>query len=398
MHSVILISHREMDMEFTALASRKTSQTLSATLASSKFDANTMTTTYRVISAHDLTDEQRRTWSDIQANTPALDSPFFCSEFTRIVASVRNDVEVALMEQDGRAVGFFPYQRQGRTAHAVVGRLSEFHGAIAPQDLAWSATELFRACDIDSWHFGHLAHMQKEFGEYAWGQKPSPFIDLSSGYDAYRAWVKQTGSSLPQVERKARKLGREVGPLRFEWHDPAPEVLASLVDWKSAQHRRTQVLEIFRYRWVKNLLEELKSFVSPAFAAPLAALYAGDKLVAVHLGIRSQNALHIWFPAYNLDYENYSPGLILLLKLAESAADRGTGRIDMGPGKERYKQNFKSGDLQVSEGMVSQSPLTSAARAMWYRTKQGIRRSRFRSQLEAPLIATRRLRQWFAFK
>jgi CelD/BcsL family acetyltransferase involved in cellulose biosynthesis len=357
-----------------------------------------MTTTYRAISANDMSDEQWRTWSDIQSSTPALDSPFFCPEFTRIVAAVRNDVEVALMEQDGRAVGFFPYQRQGRIVQTVVGRLSEFQGAIAPQNLAWSATELLRACDIGSWHFDHLADMQEEFGQHAWGQKPSPFIDLSSGFDTYRDWVKQSGSSLSQIERKARKLGREVGPLRFEWHDPAPEIMASLVDWKSAQHHRTQVLEIFRYSWVKNLLEELKSFATPAFEAPLAALYAGDKLVAVHLGIRSQNALHIWFPAYNVVYENYSPGLILLLKLAESAADRGTNRIDLGPGEERYKQNFKSGDLQVSEGMVSQSPLTSAARAMWYRTKQRIRRSRFRAPLEAPLVATRRLRQWMAFK
>jgi len=146
------------------------------------------------------------------------------------------------------------------------------------------------------------------------------------------------------------------------------------------------------------MLSALTDVESSTFAAPLGTLYAGEELIAVHLGIRSHNVLHIWFPAYNTDFEKYSPGLILLLMLAENAADRGIVRIDLGPGEERYKQNFKSGDRLVCEGMISQGAILSSARGLWYHTKRGIRQSRFRTQLEAPLVATRRFRQWLAFQ
>ncbi|MCP4175219.1 MAG: GNAT family N-acetyltransferase [Fuerstiella sp.] len=355
-------------------------------------------TTYRTLPANQVTAEQWAAWSLIQAENAKIDSPFFSPEFTRTVGTVRRDVEVAIVEDAGRPVAFFPFQRNGHTAQAIAGRLSEFHGAILDEDTECSARDLLHSAGIKSWHFDHLPESQTEFGRFSWGSKPSPFIDLMQGYDTYRAAVKTSGSSVSQAERKARKMAREIGPLRFEWHDSDSGAFESLVDWKSAQHRRTRVLEIFKHAWVSDMLAALMAVDSPGFSAPLATLYAGNELVALHLGICSRDVLHLWFPAYNCEYEKYSPGVILLLRLAEAAANRGIARIDMGPGEERYKQNFKSGDSPVYEGLISQSPVTSAARGIWYHTKRGIRQSRFRTQLEAPLIATRRLRQWLAFQ
>lgn len=355
-------------------------------------------TTYQAIDSHDVTEELWDAWSVIQRSVPEYDSPFLCPEFTQTVGTVCRNVKVVVINRGGAPVGFFPFQQKGRNAQAVAGRLSECHAAIVRPNVKWSANEVIRCAGIHSWHFDHLPDSQVEFNRFTWGTQCSPYLDLTEGYVSYRNTMKATGSSLSQVERKTRKLAREVGAIRFEWHQPGSETFESLVAWKTAQHERTRVLQVFKHAWLREMLAALTNVDSSTFAAPLGALYAGETLIAVHLGIRSHNVLHMWFPAYNTDFERYSPGLILLLKLAEQAADRNIVRIDLGPGEERYKQNFKSGDRLVCEGMVSQRVMYSTARGLWYHTKRGIRQSRFRNQLEAPLVATRRLRQWLAFQ
>jgi CelD/BcsL family acetyltransferase involved in cellulose biosynthesis len=216
--------------------------------------------------------------------------------------------------------------------------------------------------------------------------------------------VKSRGSAITNIERKSRKLEREVGPLRFEWHDPRPQVLDTLRAWKTEQHRRTGVLEIFQHEWVNKMLEQLMRLPSNVpgeplgFQAPVSTLYAGDHLVALHFGLCTASTLHIWFPAYSEAYGAYSPGNVLLQKMAQAHAAHGGQRIDFGPGEERYKQDFKSDDKPIYEGMISLNPIQASARGLWFKTKKSIRRSRFRSTLEFPLAATRKLRQWLAFR
>jgi CelD/BcsL family acetyltransferase involved in cellulose biosynthesis len=130
----------------------------------------------------------------------------------------------------------------------------------------------------------------------------------------------------------------------------------------------------------------------------LSALYAGRQLAAVHLGIRNRHALHIWFPTYNRALEQYSPGLILLLHLLAGAAGAGVRRVDFGPGEERYKQEFKSGDTRLLIGGVDLNPGRTALRRGWYSIKQWVDRSRYREYLEAPFKVARRYRQQLAFR
>ena len=77
-----------------------------------------------------------------------------------------------------------------------------------------------------------------------------------------------------------------------------------------------------------------------------------NELIAAHMGMRSHSIWHYWFPAYNPRFSKYSPGLILLLKMAESAASLGLSRIDLGRGDEQYKSRLASGVITVSRGSV----------------------------------------------
>ena len=79
-------------------------------------------------------------WSQFQREDVALESPFFRPEFTFAVASVRSDVEVAILRDSGETVGYFPFQRRRRElAKPVGGRLSDYHGVIAHKNACWDA-------------------------------------------------------------------------------------------------------------------------------------------------------------------------------------------------------------------------------------------------------------------
>ena len=61
------------------------------------------------ISANDLGEQQVSAWLALQRANAATDNPSFHPEFTKAVAAVRDDVEVAVMSEDGRYVGFLPF-------------------------------------------------------------------------------------------------------------------------------------------------------------------------------------------------------------------------------------------------------------------------------------------------
>ncbi len=64
-----------------------------------------------VIPGRDLDAELVRAWTELQVANPDLASPYFAPEFTQAVAAVRDDVEVAVVEERGQIVAFFPFHR-----------------------------------------------------------------------------------------------------------------------------------------------------------------------------------------------------------------------------------------------------------------------------------------------
>ena len=353
-----------------------------------------------VKNARDLSLQHWATWAQFQDDNPSLDSPFFCLGFTRAVAAVRGDVEVAIIEDHSGTIGFFPFHRnKANIAQPVCGRLSEFHGVVARQDCTWDPVELIRGCGLRAWAFDHLLASQEPFAGHSWGESDSPYIDLRQGFAGYRKERRRAKSSqLEQVIRKMRKIEREIGPLRYDMNCSDPEALLKLIDWKSQQYRRTRVLDIFQQKWVTDMLESLSRTSTDDFAGVLSALYVNDRIAAVHFGIRSKRALHWWFPAFDHEFKKYSPGLILLVKLLESAADGGIQRVDLGKSHERYKRSLMSDATALIEGAVDHRPLTRAVRLCWYTMKKLMRSSPPWTHVDAPLRLTRKLRQWIAFR
>lgn len=352
----------------------------------------------RVLTADQLTPELVAAWSACQCENPALDSPHFRPEFTAAVAAVRNDVEIAVLEE-GTPVGFFPFHRvKDRVGVPVGGRLSDFQGLIACQGLSWNVEALMEGCGLRVWRFNHLIS-QPSFAPYCFAAEVSPYMDLSAGVEAYNAGRQARGSDEPsRTRRKLRKLERDIGPLRFEAHASDPSVFAQLIDWKRSQYHRTGETDVFSYPWTLALLERILEERGDAFAGMLSALYAGDRLAAAHLGMRSYGVLHAWFPVYNHEMAAYSPGLILFAELAKNAQSLGIRRIDLAKGMTRMKQELMSASTQVSEGCFSRSRLAPLLRRAWSRTRQKLHTTPLRAVLRFPARIVRRLRDHLEFR
>jgi CelD/BcsL family acetyltransferase involved in cellulose biosynthesis len=311
-----------------------------------------MSTSYRLIAAHELDAGLVAAWRSIQQREPRLASPYFCPEFTRAVARVRRDVRVVVIENDGRPAGFFPHQRAGLgRGRPVGGALSDYHGVIAAADAAWRVEELMRAARLATWSFDHLVDPAGRFAPYTAALAASPQIQLKSTLPAYQ-----------DAARKARKLAREAGELTFELHDVS--ALSQLFAWKRAQYVRTANPDVFAVRWTGELVRNLMDVQSAPFAGLCSILRAGRRPVAIHAGMRSHSALHWWFPAYDPQYARYSPGIVLLLHLAEALRAARVDVLDLGKGEAPYKSALMTGVAELREGRVEMPSFLVAARRL----------------------------------
>lgn len=333
-----------------------------------------------VITARELDSDNRARWLALQRSNPALASPYFCPEFTRAVDDACGDVRVAILEEDSKVVGFFPFQSRWSIGAPVGRMLSDHHGVICAPGTRWHWPQLLRAAGLSCWRFYHLCADQAPSTGAKWAE--SPALDLSQGFAAYKAGLLAAHAASPRVyERKLRKLEREVGPARYVDNARDPAVFEALLRLKSDQYRRTGAVNVLELAWTRELLERVRQIDLPHFGGRIAALYVGEQLVAAMLGIRSEAVWHGCFAAYEPSMAKYSPGVQLLLLTAASAAEQGHRLLDLGKGEEAYKQVFADHSTPLAEGAITRSTPAASLTLGAYEAVQWLLKSPFGRRL-----------------
>jgi CelD/BcsL family acetyltransferase involved in cellulose biosynthesis len=334
----------------------------------------------RLTRLHELSRADRARWRELQASNPSLASPCFSYEFAAAAAAAREDVQLAVLEDEGRTVGFFPFQQRFGAGLPVGGRMSDHHGVVAAPGTRWDWGELLQAARLSYWSFDHLAAWQRP--PVAVRHAESPGLDLSRGFDAWLQGRLADGSTLRRVQRCARKLEREVGPLRVELHSQDEEAFRTVLRLKSEQCIRTGEADLFALGWTRDLVERIRAVDEPHFGGRLTTLHAGDQLVAAHFGMRSPQVWHWWFPVYDREFAAYSPGLVLLTETARGAAATGHALLDLGKGDEPYKAQMADTSAPLLEGLVARPTVLTMARHLrkslgtWLRTSPWARPAR----------------------
>jgi CelD/BcsL family acetyltransferase involved in cellulose biosynthesis len=308
----------------------------------------------------ELSEADRAAWTAMQSKahlhgSPELANPFLSPEFTLAVGRHRRGVRIAVVRQDGEPAAYFPHQRSAAGVGRAVGLgISDAQGLVHRPGFTWDARALLRACGLSVWEFDHLVEGQGPFEAEATGSFPSPVIDVEQGYDTYLGELRARSPKFTRTTlAKDRKLGRDAGEVRYVHDERDPAALRTLMEWKSAQYRRTGRSDRFAQEWITRLVQYLFHTRSEPFAGILSVLYAGDKPIAAHFGLRTERVLACWFPAYDPAFSKYSPGLVLHLRMAEAAAADGIAYLDLGRGRKEYKDSLKTRELTVSEGWVT---------------------------------------------
>jgi CelD/BcsL family acetyltransferase involved in cellulose biosynthesis len=304
-------------------------------------------------------------WHALQQGKPSLVNPFLSPEYAIAVGRFRPDSRVAIITEGQRITGFFPFEeRRFGLGVPISGWLSPCQGLIRAPGSEWGARELLRGCQLAAWKFDNLIFDQKSCTSFHVRTVPSPVIELTAGFEAYYAALRAKAPRFcRELERKTRKLSREVGELRAVSAAQDLSALRTLMAWKSSQYRRTNHFDRFQQPWIAGLLETILATQTDSLSGVLSVLYAGDQPVAAQFGLRASHLLVGWFTGYDARFSKYSPGLIQFMQITRELAANGVQEIHTGKGSVKYTQALKTSDIFVSEGiMVAGSVLGAAHR------------------------------------
>jgi CelD/BcsL family acetyltransferase involved in cellulose biosynthesis len=358
-----------------------------------------MTLSYDCRKLAELTSEHRDAWRRLQLDQPHLDQPFLCLEFAEAADEFRGCVEVAIATLDGKTVGLVPFHRVGkRRAVPLADGMNEYQALIVDANADLNQRQWMAAAGLGEYCFDHLALVNARNRATSHTTGPCPFADLSGGFDNYCETLKQRGSrTIRETLRKQRKLSREIGEVRFQLETDSTEAFDALIRWKQTQHKRTDVYDTFAHDSVIDFLRRVWKTQTPQFSGFLCTLHAGDSLVAVHLGIRTSRVAHMWFPAYDADLQNYSPGLVMMQEMTKALADQGIQRLDFGPGPQRYKRSLATDAYDVGIGEITANPCTRWLKQRWRVARQNLKNRGLGNWLRSPAKWLHTLRQRQAF-
>jgi CelD/BcsL family acetyltransferase involved in cellulose biosynthesis len=337
---------------------------------------------WRFVDFDALSESDLEAWGRIRTADSSFDSPFFHPRFAGAVHAVFGDVQVARIDDDPRV--WFPLQIHRGFARPAGSPGSDFQGPVAAAGLTVDPLALLRDTGLRVLQFDSLSDPRADFQPWVRLQEQSPVIDTTGGLDGYVTRLGKSGrDKLSRVRRMTNKAARQLGEVRLVWDTLDPALLDHLIGIKLTQCRSTGAFEYFASPRRRALAHRLAETKTEDFSGVLSAVYAGDTLLAAHMGLRAGGVLHWWFPAYNRDHAELAPGWILLRELIAAAPSNGITRLDLGRGDEDYKRRAMTGAVSVCRGEVVGNPWRRQARMTQHNAVRRLKSSRLGSPLAA---------------
>ncbi|MEM9412771.1 MAG: GNAT family N-acetyltransferase [Planctomycetota bacterium] len=341
----------------------------------------------RCCSLNELPRETEEFWLRMHRQDPRFDSPYYHPEFVRAVAAVRDDVEIAVFENESnQTVAVFPLQRiSEHVADPIGGRMNDYHGLIAAQDTIIDIPNIMDRLNLQRFRFHALSQNFPGFDSYTFEKLPSYFVDIGDGFDEYQHWLNRHSSTIKRLPQKIRSLARNVGPVKFEFETFNANVVEQMIELKRKKYQKTKTFDILSVDWAANLLREIAKMNGEKFRGITSALWAGEKLIAAHVGMISDHILHYWFPSFDPHFNKYSPGLQLMLNTIKSAAKADIKRIDMSYGQSEFKDKFCNGSNYVNFGVVDNNRLRFEFLNARYQVRKKLKEIPFKQPVKTAL-------------
>ncbi|HMP77921.1 MAG TPA: GNAT family N-acetyltransferase [Pirellulaceae bacterium] len=323
-----------------------------------------------------LTQRQIESWRELMHVHAWRRHPHLTPEWAQIIERVGRPVEVAEF-QTPESTGWFAYERLSRNrAIPLSGPFSDCQAIHTPAHLSLDIRHLLVACRLTSFRFDHVPVGESWTESAQWEADRAFEVSLLGGYSQYWEQLQRSHSEwCRQLERKRRKLSREVGAVRFELHQDSSSAMNALIEWKQRQLVSGGMKNVFRFPWSKSLLNQTIREQSTDFSGWLSTLYAGQQLVAVHLGQRSGQVLNAWIPAHHPGFSAYSPGALLHLELLRRSAEEGITQVDLGRGENPLKIRLANSISMMAIGMVHRNRWRQWCSRRWFQIRSRLIRA-----------------------
>lgn len=312
-----------------------------------------------VQNAQQMSETDWAAWANIRDNNPELKSPYFHPDYTRLLAELRPDVRVVSQyDEDGTPTAFLPIQGQ-KFARPVGAPMSDYHAIITSQD-DMTYDSLLSGTGIGAYHYSCATDVARLGSTHILATSQTSAIDIETTADDWRAT--RDGSyrrHLKSNRRRTRKAEEAFGPKRIEIFSRDIDVYASLLKWKREKFAQTSKYDVLSAEWTQSLIRSLWERGQTAdLRCDMHALYFGDRLAAIDLGLSDGKVFHSWMVAYDDELSEYAPGIQLLEGLIDATPETNYRRIDMGDGLDGYKRHYATASQPVVTGLV---PLSGAA-------------------------------------
>jgi len=306
-----------------------------------------------------MSDTDWAAWTEMRAGNPDIQSPYFHPEYTRLLSELRPDVRIVCQYDDaGTPTAFLPIQGQ-RFARPVGAPMSDYHAIITDKaDITYDS--LLSNSGIGAYHYSCATDPQKLRMTQILSRAETAAIDIETTAEDWRA--ERDGSyrrHLKSNRRRARKAEEALGPKRIETFSRDIDAYSALIKWKRDKFEQTGKYDVLSADWTQDLIRALwERGPTAELRCDMHALYFGDRLAAIDLGLSDGKIFHSWMVAYDDDLSEYGPGIQLLEGLIDENSETGYKRIDMGEGLDGYKRHYASASRQVAAGFV---PFAGAA-------------------------------------
>ncbi|MFT4091890.1 MAG: GNAT family N-acetyltransferase [Asticcacaulis sp.] len=305
-----------------------------------------------VVKPEELTAEDIALWQSFVAMREDLQGPYFDVRYAQAAGQVVPEARIArLKNNEGRVIGYLPYQVRGRTLQPLGAPMSDYHGLISANDTHIDYRKVLKKLKASRLEYAGWVGEIDDSGKTV--QLVSQVADLSDGYDAYLA--RHSAESIKfykNVARCQRNVEKDFGGFTFNFGMVTPEVLRWVTELKRQQYVRSGMHDVFACGWTFDLLLQLAQIDDADYGLRVGTLHHGEVLVAAEICLLNGHVLHLWFPAYAESYQRYSPGILLSLRIMEYMSGRGVTKVDFGAGGEGYKHTMTSPGAICLEGSV----------------------------------------------
>ncbi|WP_371396474.1 GNAT family N-acetyltransferase [Fretibacter rubidus] len=296
-------------------------------------------------------------WEHMRAHNPALYSPYFHVNYTQYLGALRDDARVIIAREKDRAVAFLPIQGSGKFTAPLGAPMSDYQGFISAAHTDLDFEDILRRAGIGAFHF--TAMVDNDLARrHSLADDPVAMIHMPAGGQSWRD--AQDGSyrrSLKSLRRRIRNTESDHGKRRFVYQSNDRDVFNTLMRWKRRKFEETGKYDVLCAKWTLPLLETLWTAgltdKDAALRCDMHALYFGDRLAAIDLGLSDGPTFHSWIVAYDSELSNLSPGIQLLEGVIDAADNLGYSRIDLGAGIEGYKRYYATENLNVHSGFIA---------------------------------------------